>query len=329
MKKKITALLIICLLFPLSISVVLADSSIKLGGDSIGVEGDYNGVYVSGTYQFQIDEEVIKPENTIHTHDLIIAVNKTPINDLLSFKTAINAYQERRNEIPITVIRENKKVHTTLISTSTSEGSQFGLYLKEKVLGIGTLTFYNPETNEYGALGHSISENNNENLQTGAIYETQISNIKKAEQNNPGEKNGSINYEANIGDIQKNINYGIYGNYYNDVSDKKTLEIAEIEEIKAGKAHFYTTIDGNTIEAFEIEILSINKENSQDEKGIAFKVTDSKLIDTCGGIIHGMSGSPIVQNNKIIGAITHVKVDDPLSGYGIYIMNMVKETKNN
>lgn len=325
MKKKITIFILVCLFFPFS--VLMADSSLILGGDSIGVEGEYKGVYVSGTYQFKIDEEIIKPEKYIHMHDLIIAVNNDAIYDLNTFKSALDAYTDRRNEIPITVIRDSKKLHTTLITTTTTEGSQYGLYLKEKVLGIGTLTFYNPETNEYGALGHSISEEDNENLQSGTIYDASISNIKKAEQNDPGEKNGSINYESEIGSIEKNINYGIYGKYYNDLENKQSLEVADIDEITTGEAFFYTTIDGLNIEKFTIEITDINKNDSKDEKGIAFTVTDKKLIERCGGIIHGMSGSPIVQNNKIIGAITHVKVDDPLSGYGIFIMNMVNETQ--
>lgn len=325
MKKKIVVFLFVCFFFPLCTSIILADDNLVLGGDSIGVEGEYSGVYVSGTYQFTIDEEVIKPEENIHTHDLIISVNGQEITDLASFKEAVSTYSEKRNEIPIIVLRENKKVDTTLITSY--DANQFGLYLKEKTLGIGTLTFYNPDTNEYAALGHSISENDYDYMQHGKIYDASISNIKKAEKNNPGEKNGNINYENEIGDINKNINFGIYGTYYNELSDKQILSSASIDEISVGKAVFYTTIEGNKIEPFEIEITNINKDNIEDEKGIAFKVSDKKLIEKCGGIIHGMSGSPIVQNNKIIGAITHVKVDDPLSGYGILIMNMVEETK--
>lgn len=326
MKKKIVIFLFVCCFFPLFTSIILADDNLVLGGDSIGVEGDYSGVYVSGTYQFTIDDEVIKPEEFIHTHDLIITVNGQSVTDLASFKEAVSSFTNKKNEIPITVLRDSKKVDTTLITSS--EGNQFGLYLKEKTLGIGTLTFYNPETNEYAALGHSISENDNDYMQNGKIYDASISNIKKAERNNPGEKNGNINYDNEIGDINKNINFGIYGNYYNELSEKQVLSSASVDEISTGKAVFYTTIEGNEIQSFDIEITSVNKDNIKDEKGIAFKVTDQKLIEKCGGIIHGMSGSPIVQNDKIIGAITHVKVDDPLSGYAIFITNMVEETKN-
>lgn len=326
MKKKIMFFLLTCCFFPLFTSILSAEDNLVLGGDSIGVEGDYSGVYVSGTYQFTIGEEVIKPDEYIHTHDLIISVNNQSVTDLASFKEAVSLFTNKKNEIPITILRDNKKVDTKLITSS--EGNQFGLYLKEKTLGIGTLTFYNPETNEYAALGHSISENDYDYMQNGKIYDASISNIRKAEKNNPGEKNGNINYDNEIGDINKNINFGIYGNYYNELSDKEVLSSASIDEITTGKAVFYTTIEGNKIEAFNIEITSINKNNIEDEKGIAFKVTDQNLIDKCGGIIHGMSGSPIVQNNKIIGAITHVKVDDPLSGYAIFIANMVEETQN-
>ncbi|MDD3049394.1 MAG: SpoIVB peptidase S55 domain-containing protein [Bacilli bacterium] len=325
MKKKIITLFIIVFLFP--ISSILADSSLILGGDSIGVEGEYNGVYVSGTYQFNIKEEIVKPENSIKPHDLITQVNNHTISDLTTFKMEVAEYTELRNEIPITIIRDKNKMNIILISSFTNEGAQYGLYLKEKVLGIGTLTFYNPTTKEYGALGHSISESGNENLQSGKIYNAAISNVKKAEENNPGEKNGNINYESEIGNIDKNINFGIYGNYYNDIQDKEMMDTASLEEITLGKAQFYTTIEGNEVEAFEIEITNVNKDNISDEKGISFTVTDQKLIEKCGGIIHGMSGSPIVQNNKIIGAITHVKVEDPLSGYGIFINNMVKQTQ--
>ncbi|NCC55166.1 MAG: hypothetical protein EOM11_06755 [Erysipelotrichia bacterium] len=136
MKKKLSIILFLILFLPFSLNRIIANSELILGGDSIGVEGQYNGVYVSGTYQFRINETIIKPEQNIRTHDLIIQIDKQPIYDLTSFKNAVSNYQEVRNEIPITILREQNKLETTLISTNTNEGVIYGLYLKEKVLGI-------------------------------------------------------------------------------------------------------------------------------------------------------------------------------------------------
>ena len=169
--------------------------------------------------------------------------------------------------------------------------------------------------------------NSDERLVTGNIYSSNVKKINKSKNGNPGEKIASINKNDLLGDIQVNNDYGIYGEYVNVVKDE-LIETASIEEVKEGRAYIYTVINNNIVEPFEIEITNIKKQNSKDIKGITFKVTDKRLLDITNGVVAGMSGSPIVQDGKLIGAVTHVVVDNVKYGYGIFIDWMLLESQS-
>ena len=323
MKKAVIFLLVV---LALPISAVYANDSVYLGGDSIGVVGEYEGLYVSGLFPFEIEDKKIDPSQNIQIKDLIIKVNNNVVTDFSTFQTELKKFEDIYNEIPVTLIRNGKQMESTLITSFKNNKVEYGLYMKEKVLGVGTMTFYNPSNQTYGALGHPISSEDNEYLQEGDVYASDITSVSPSSPNDAGEKNGNINYEDKLGDIDQNTNIGIYGNYIQDISEKEKLEIAEANEIHTGAAYFYTVLEGEKVEKFTIEITSI-KNDLNDEKAIEFKVNDKGLIERCGGIIHGMSGSPIVQDGKIIAAITHVIMDDPKSGYAIYIKNMYDVSK--
>lgn len=323
--KKTAILVLVFLILP--ITCVYASENVILGGDSIGIEGEYEGVYVSGTYPFTAEDTPINPEKNIHIKDIIIEVNQTKIKDINTFSEIVNSFQKTINEIPITILREGKRMQTTL-TTSYKDGKYtYGLYLKDTILGVGTLTFYNPSTNQYAALGHPITNDDNSQLQSGDIFDANITHIEKATEDKAGEKSGQIAYDEKIGEINKNTPFGIYGEYLSTHNRTQTIQTADKEDLALGEATLYTVIDGTTIAPYTIEITNIDKNNLTKEKAITFKVIDETLLAKCGGIIHGMSGSPIVQNNKLIGAITHVSLEDPKVGYAIFIDVMLSYTK--
>lgn len=323
--KKIIVFLLMIFIFP--ISIVEANEYVYLGGDSIGIEGEYEGVYVSGTYRFSIEDKTIDPSTEIMVSDLIIAIDDKTVNSLEDFINILKQYKDVYNDVEITLIREGKSHKSHLIFKNEKDKITCGLYLKEKVLGIGTMTFYTPENHIYGALGHPITNDINAYIQKGNIYAANIENIEKAKTNKIGDKLGNIDYSKPIGNIKANTEVGIYGIYKADINQKDEIEIASIDEIKLGKASFLTVINNQKIESFDIEITDINKNLLDTNKAISFTVIDENLLKTTGGIIHGMSGSPIIQNGKLVGAVTNVLVNDPTKGYGIFIENMLEEAE--
>ena len=200
-----------------------------------------------------------------------------------------------------------------------------GLYVKDNIIGIGTLSYIDPETKIYGALGHEIIESATNKLievKTGKIFKTSIKSIDKSVKGLAGTKNAKFFSNINYGTIVSNTNKGIYGIYDYDTASKQTLEVGTYKDIKLGTATIRTVVNGEKIENFDIEI---DRVNNNDTKNIHFKITSPELIDKTGGVVQGMSGSPIIQDNKIIGAVTHVVIDNPLTGYGILITNMLEE----
>ena len=206
-----------------------------------------------------------------------------------------------------------------------------GLYVKDKIVGVGTLTYYNPSNQTYGALGHEIMDTDLKRIaeiHDGSMYPSSVTSITKAQESIAGEKHATIDFSKEIGDIVKNTNIGIYGHYYDQSSQNLKMEWANKEEIQEGPATIYTVIDGSTIESFDITITKVNAQQQQSVKGIEFEIVDKNLLSKTNGIIQGMSGSPIIQNNKIIGAVTHVITSKPSNGYGVFIEWMLQESNS-
>ncbi len=200
--------------------------------------------------------------------------------------------------------------------------------------GVGTITFYDPKTGDFGALGHGILDVDTEELidiARGDIITSKIVSIVKAEKGKPGELQGSIDNGKVIGEVYKNTNFGIYGKLdnveelKNDTS--KEMEVMPREEVKVGKASILCTIDNNKQEEYEIEIEKVYTSTNRTNKNMIIRVTDERLLEKTGGIIQGMSGSPIIQDGKFVGAVTHVMVNNPEKGYGIFADTMLKQMK--
>ena len=322
--------LILMVLFIMTPSLVLAYSErIILGGENIGIKITPPGVMIIGFYR--VNGEFPKSSQELKIGDYIIKVGDKEINTIDDLTTNIEK-EEQNGLVDITIKRDNELLNTTITLTEVDGLLKSGLYVKDGITGLGTITYIDPETNIYGALGHEIQESSSSKrveVKEGFIFESIVESIRKSVEGRAGEKNATYKTNHLLGDIHNNTQKGIYG-IYSETKEDNTIEVANINDIKLGPAEIYTVLEGNKKEKYEIEITSINEKNKI--KNFYFTVTDNKLIKKAGGIIQGMSGSPITQNNKIIGAVTHVVVEEPIKGYGIFIRNMLEEgdkIKNN
>lgn len=322
MKKSLITILIL-LLFPLQ--VFAYSNYIIPGGTNIGIEVYNKGIMVIGFY---------KINNKYNTNDLKLGDIITHIEDIRVFtvEDMVSSIENNvnNNKVNVTVIRnkEEKDIEFNLIKVDGVYKT--GLYVKDSISGIGTLTYIDPETKIYGALGHEIIETNtmtSVEVRTGSIFESSVTSIDRSSIGTAGTKNAKFYSNNKYGNISKNTVSGIYGEYKKELPNTELMEVGKPEELRLGKAKFYTVLEGEKVESFDIEITNINLKS--EIKNITFEVTDERIKNISGGIVQGMSGSPIIQDNKIFGAITHVIVNNPNTGYGIFITTMLEEGEKN
>ncbi len=258
--------------------------------------------------------------------DNIIKINNEDISNINDLTNKIDKYKDN-SYINITYIRNNEEYNTKIKLIKDKNGIyKTGLYVKDTISGVGTLTYIDPGTNMYGALGHAIVDKNTfykVEIKDGKIFKSNVTAITKSMKGKPGEKNAEFFPNEVYGNITKNTFSGIFGKYHNNLNDNKLYKVVKPDEIKLGKAKILTVLEDNQIKEYEININKLD--NSSMTKNISFNILDKELIDKTGGIVQGMSGSPIIQDDKIIGSVTHVVVDNPTKGYGIYITNMLEE----
>ena len=305
-------LFIIMLLLVMPTHIYAYSKYVVASGENIGIELKSNGIIIIGSYN--------DLNSNLKVGDTIVSVDNTNNIDINKFTELISNYS--KNTIKIGYIRDGKYESTNL----NIKDGKTGLYLKDTIVGIGTLTFIDPNTKIFGALGHEVVESTSGTTidnKNGSIYDSKVINIKKSDRGNPGEKNANINTNSILGDIDTNTNKGLFGDYNSNISSNNLYEVGDKDTIKLGKAYLLTELDDNKVDKYEIEIIKINTRN--DTKNIIFKVTDKRLLNT--GIVQGMSGSPIIQGKYIVGAVTHVVVDNPNKGYGILITNMLEEAE--
>ncbi len=293
--------------------------TVILGGDSIGLQMN-SSVVVVGFYEVETDEKKISPWefSDIKEGDIIVQIDDYPITSNKDIATAI----KNKNEIIIKLKRNNEYVYTNIqVAKSKSGNKSIGLYVKDKLLGVGTLTYIDPVTKSYGALGHSVNNGGNE----GQLFNSTIKSIRKATPGAPGEKNAILS-DGLIGSITKNTNYGIFGKM-NTVSKGQEIQIQKASNVKKGKAQILTVVNGDKKEYFDIEIVEVKNQTSLGTKGIKIRITDKRLLQLTGGIIQGMSGSPIIQDGYLVGALSHVVVSSPSLGYGVFAEWMYSQSK--
>lgn len=320
--KKFIVFLTLFMFLPLS--ALAYSSEVILGGGTIGIDIKTSGIMIIGFYKVNGKY----PDSNLKEGDIITKINNTNVSTINELTSAIEANINSADEVTVTYKRNDKEKTTTLHLVKDNKMYKTGLYVKDSITGIGTLTFIDPETNTYGALGHEILESNTSKMievKTGYIFKNSITSIDASSDGEPGSKNAKFYYKNTYGDIAKNTKYGIYGKYDTKYQNKDLISIANPDEVKIGNAKIYTVLKGETVEEFDIYISKIN-ENS-DIKNITFEITDENLIAKTGGIVQGMSGSPIVQNGKLIGAVTHVITDNVKTGYGLFITTMLEESE--
>lgn len=323
LKKSFRFLLFLLISIP---SYVYAYSEYVIaGGQNIGINIKTPGVMVVGTYE--VKGEKISAFSNIRVGDNIISMNNKKITSIEDMTTIIN--NTNCDNVNISYERENKIYNTMLHLKEENNVCKTGLYVKDNVTGIGTLTFIDPKTKIFGALGHEIIEKNTGSIietTNGTIFNSEVLGIERSRNGIPGEKNAKYYSNQVKGNIYENTKQGIFGYYSNIISNENMYKVANVNEIKTGKATIRTVLNGTEIKEYEILITRLV--NNQDTKNIYFDITDEELLKQAGGIVQGMSGSPIIQGDYIVGAVTHVVVDNPTKGYGIYITNMLKEAEN-
>ena len=310
-------LIISMLLLPLQIYAY--SNEIFIGGETIGIEVNSNGVYVVGYYN--INNKNIGEANGFKIGDIIKEVNNKKIDSIESLNNLI----KKDGIIPCKVKRNDIELDLNLEVIEDNDILKTGLFVKDKISGIGTLSYIDPNTKVFGSLGHEILESTSFQkfeIKDGQIYTGEVSSIRKSNNKETGSKDATFDKNKVLGDIKVNETTGIYGIYKDTINNKELYEIGTKEEIKKGKAIIRTVINNNQIEDFDINILSLNEDTT---KNIYFEVIDNKLLEKTGGIIQGMSGSPIIQNNKIIGVVNYVIVEEANKGYGIFITTMLEE----
>ena len=325
--KKLGYYLVYLMMLLMPFSVMAYSNKIIPGGENIGIEINSNGILVVGFYK--VNGKYNKGVPDINMGDYITKVNNITVNTINDLVTAIDK-EIKNDKVQLTILRDSQEIKVDFKLKEVDGTYKTGLYVKDKLSGIGTVTYIDPETKIYGALGHEILESNTNRrieVKDGLIYESYVTGINKSQDGVPGSKNAKINYDYELGTIDKNTEVGIYGTYIDDIENREALEIMDIDDVNLGKAYIYTVVNVSEVKQYEIEITKINKNSKI--KNFTFEIVDEKLIQKTGGIVQGMSGSPIIQDNKILGAVTHVIVDDVKTGYGVAIKTMLEEGERN
>ncbi len=315
-------------------AAVLSERTLIPGGCSVGVRMDVKGVLVVGLEDIDTEDgDTVNPGLAagLEIGDTIIEINGQKVYKASEVQDLVN---EIRGTVKLKVQRKDRSLNIELTPVKSADDGYYklGVWIKDKTAGIGTLTFYDPETKKFGALGHGITDAETGTIlkvNEGELLNSKVESVKEGKVGTPGEIHG-IFYEAEapLGILSKNTEYGIFGTLYHDIEDslyQTPLVVATQEQIEEGPAYILTTISGDEIERFEIEIERLTPQQQPDTKSMIIRVTDETLLEKTGGIVQGMSGSPIIQNGRIIGAITHVFVNNPEKGYGIYIEHMLAE----
>ncbi|MDS0527865.1 SpoIVB peptidase [Clostridium sp. SHJSY1] len=310
------------------------DIEVIPGGNSIGVKLSAEGVLVVGHSDVIVNNE--KKESPakvagIEVGDLIVKVNGEKIEKSKDLIEKVKKSKSNKLELEIIRAGINVKKEVVLLEEK-NDGYKIGLWVRDSTAGVGTMTFYDEKSGKFGALGHPVTDGETNEpfaIKEGELLKSTVISVKKGEKGLPGELRGIFQEEDNpLGKIQKNTQCGIFGDGNKSACkfmNKEPVHVALRNEIKVGKASIITTVDENGPKEYEIEVVKLFEQSEPGPKSMIIKITDEELISKTGGIVQGMSGSPIIQNGKIIGAVTHVLINKPDVGYGIYIDWMLED----
>lgn len=312
---------------------LLTDTDVYVGGETVGFNLLSEGVICVGSNAVATVNGTKEPfnESGLQEGDAIIKIEDIDIENIEDIDRIINLPTFAGEEVTLTIKRNEVEhnIDITPVYDVLTQKYKLGLWVRNSASGVGTLTYVKQSDFRFGAVGHPIVDSSlgeNFEVERGNIYKCRLVGIKKGEKNNPGEIKSSINLsDDSIGLADTNCKYGVYGNILNKgvIDASRTATLGGRLSVHLGEAKIYCNLDNEGVKAYDIKIIKANKQNSADDKSMTIKVTDKELLEKTGGIIQGMSGSPIVQNGKIVGAVTHVFVNDPTRGYGVYIDWMI------
>ena len=308
---------------------ILPEEEVYAGGNPIGLTVYTDGAMVISNSDIDLKNNEVSSNRYIKNGDIIKSIDGHEINDLTQISQIL---EDNKNEsINIEVIRNGKIKNFDIPILKDNEGkSKLGIWVKNDVSGIGTLTFVVKNNNGFGALGHPVTNGKSDNcidIKNGNIYKCTLVGIDKGKDNDPGQLKCVFVQKNEAGSIEKNTKFGIFGKLNSEsnlIDPNVSYKLGGRLGVRPGKATIISSISGIR-EEYEIEIIKANYQKSSDDKSIIFRVKDKRLLDLTGGIVQGMSGSPIVQNGKIIGAVTHVFLNDSTKGYGVYTDFMLEE----
>lgn len=316
---------------------VVPDLKVIPGGQTIGVKLKSSGILVVGHHLVALAESrKISPGEIakIQLGDMIMNMNGRRISNVSEVAGVVNEAGNLKKMLNLQILRKGRYIQLQMKPAYDfyEKSYRLGLYIRDSAAGVGTLTFYAPDQKVYGALGHVITDMDTQTpiiVGHGEIVHSTVTSIAKSQNGEPGEKRAHFFNESKIlGNIEKNTHFGIFGSM-NEQPEysllKEAIPVAFAEEIKEGPAQILTVVNGQKVEKFTIEVVHVAHQDFPATKGMVIKVTDKDLLKRTGGIVQGMSGSPIIQNGKIIGAVTHVFVNDPTSGYGCFIEWMLQD----
>lgn len=310
---------------------VIPKSKVVPVGKAIGMKLYTEGVLVVG--MSEINGKKPYENSGIQEGDAIIEINNEQIENTNDLIETVNKSNGKTVEVKY---KRNEQTITTSIEPAKVNENEYklGLWVRDAAAGVGTMTFYEPSSGMFAALGHGIADIDTSeliNIESGELTTTNILSIVKGQKGTPGEIRGTIENSESLGSIYKNTSFGVYGKVQSknklDINNMEEMDVALRDEIKTGKAQILCELENGKTEKYDVEIKKLYLNNNENNKSMVIKITDEKLIEKTGGIIQGMSGAPIIQNGKFIGAVTHVLVNDPTVGYGVFADIMIKQLK--
>ena len=302
-------------------------------GRAVGIKLFSDGVMVVGFSQIPAAGGQTTPARTcgLREGDVITHINSSEVDTIEEVQAELA--KVGGGEMSIRALRDGKPLQVTAqaVKCSTDGSYKLGAWLRDSMAGIGTITYYDPATGEFGALGHGINDVDTAllmPLQSGGILSATVTDVKKGRRGEPGELHGDFDLTADIGSLWANTPHGVYGALYRqELIRMEPLEVAAPAQVETGRALIYSNIAGEEVCSYQVEITKLHP-GATDGRDLTLKVTDPALLQATGGIVQGMSGSPIVQNGRLVGAVTHVLVGDPAQGYGILAENMLKTAES-
>ncbi len=303
-------------------------------GHTVGIKLSAEGVLVVRLNKIQTEDGSACPAEDagVREGDLIVKINgeETDSNDELQEQIA----SSEGGEVTLEVERDGGTKTLSVSPVKDDKGEyRIGVLVRDSMAGIGTLTYVDPETGEYGSLGHGICDSETGvlmPLKDGSLLYSVVGSVQKGKEGEPGALQGEFDPSHELGIVTENTGSGIFGTMTESsmYSSLESVPIAESDEIKTGEAEIITNVEGDKVERFGVEIVKLYPEDDEYGRGMMLKVTDKRLLEKTGGIVQGMSGSPVLQDGKLVGAVTHVLVNDPSCGYAICVQKMLEEMEN-